>query len=398
LCLGFVLTAVVLAAGLTAKADEAGKPTELPRLQLYHDDRGNDVRLQIGTQLQMEFKSQDRGSHADNVNTTVMRLRSLRPVLTGTMLDGRLSLKLHLNVVPGAFEWLDVTFDYRFRQQFQLRYGVFKMPFTHYRMISKLRLQQVDWAITSKYFGCERQWGFALHNGFDKPPRWGYVLAVGTGENSRASHGIGIAMAYGAELSNTSDLAGDGGAVQFHPELFGQISYNSPGIDISSETDRERTGLRYSVALSGAWDLDPVPTVDFSHRVAPEFLIKFRGLSVTGVAYAGWSEMGEDLSSRLAMRGGLAHVGYRLSDRYEVALRYAAVSMTDDLKEDALVHALLEGTSAWYETWDLKEDYGLVFNIYFLEHQLKLQNGVQFLKTAVDRTDVLVQSQFQLWF
>jgi hypothetical protein len=59
---------------------------------------------------------------------------------------------------------------------------------------------------------------------------------------------------------------------------------------------------------------------------------------------------------------------------------------------------VLEGPLLGSETWDLKEDYALVFNIYLLEHQLKLQNGVQLLKTRIDRTDVLAQSQFQLWF
>jgi hypothetical protein len=326
---GCIAAVVVLCCGVAGWANEtSAKATDLPRLWLYQDDRGNAVRLQIGTQLMMEFKSKDNGSRADNTNTTVMRLRSVRPIITGTMLDGRLALKLQFNVVPGAFELLDMNFDYKFKSQFQLRYGVFKMPFTHYRMASKLRLSQMDWAITSKYFGAERQWGFALHNGYEKPPKWGYVFAVGTGENSRASHGKGIALAYGTELPNPSDLAGDGGSVQFHPELFGHVSYNSPGMDISSETDRERTDLRYSLALSGAWDLDPVPAVDFSYRVAPEVLLKYRGLCFTGVAYAGWAEIGDCGADHLAMRGGLVHVAYRLTDRYELAGRYAAVSMT----------------------------------------------------------------------
>lgn len=372
--------------------------SDLPKLNLYQDERGNAVRLQIGTQLQMEFKSKDQGSLADNVNTTTMRLRSVRPIVTGTMLDGKLAMKLQFNVVPGAFELLDVTFDYKFKKDVQLRYGVFKMPFTHYRMGSKLRLSQIDWAITSKYFGAERQWGFALHNGYEKPPKWGYVLAVGTGANSRASHGKGIALAYGRELPNPSDLAGDGGSQEFHPEIFGNVSYNSPGMDISSETDRERDGLRYSVALSGAWDLDPDYTLDFSYRAAPEILIKYQGLCVTGVGYAGWSEMGENLSDHLAMKGGLVHVAYRWCDQFELAARYAAVSMSDDVRADARRWSYWEETNQTSYTWDLKEDYALVLNIYFIEHQLKLQNGVQFLTQQVGRTDVLVQSQFQLWF
>ena len=398
ICLGMVVLTIMQTTGCPVKAETSAKPTDLPKLVLYKDDRGNEVRFLLGTQLQMEFKSKDMGSSADNVNTTVMRLRSVRPFVTGKMLDGRLALKVQLNVVPGTFELLDLNFDYKFKPDVQLRYGVFKMPFTHYRMASKLRLQQIDWAITSKYFGAERQWGFALHNGYEKPPRWGYVVAVGSGENSRASHGKGIALAYDRERPNPSDLAGEGGVAEFHPEIFGNLSFNSPGMDVSSETDRERTGLRYSLALSGAWDLDPEYTIDFSYRAAPEVLIKYKGLCVTGVWYAGWSEMGDDRSDHLAMRGGLVHVAYRWCDRYEIAARYAAVSMTDHLKHDVRAWSVREDSEVSDYVWDVKEDYALVFNIYFIEHQLKLQNGVQLLTPRIGRTDILATSQFQLWF
>ena len=393
-----IAAVMIMGCSTAALATESAKTADLPKLNLYQDERGNTVRLQIGTQLQMEYKSKDQGDRADNINTTTMRLRSVRPIITGTMLDGKLAMKIQLNVVPGTFELLDMNFDYKFKKDVQLRYGVFKMPFTHYRMGSKLRLTQMDWAITSKYFGAERQWGFALHNGFEKPPQWGYVLAVATGVNSRASHGKGIALAYGRELPNPSDLAGDGGSQEFHPEVFGNVSYNSPGMDISSETDRERTGLRYSVALSGAWDLDPEYTLDFSYRAAPEILIKYQGLCVTGVGYAGWSEMKGDLSDQLAMTGGLVHVAYRWCDQFELAARYAAVSMTDDLKTDASRWSYWEETNLTDYTWDTREDYALVLNVYFIEHQLKLQNGVQFLTQREGYTDVMVTSQFQLWF
>jgi len=396
--MGMVALAITMTTGCPARAGAPAESAGLPKLTLYKDDRGNEIRFLLGAQLQMEFKSKDMGSSADNLNTTVMRLRSARPFVTGTMLDGRLARKLQLNVVPGTLELLDLKFDYKFKPDGQLRYGVFKMPFTHYRMASKLRLQQIDWAVTSRYFGGERQWGFALHNGYENPPRWGYVVAVGTGENSRASHGKGIALAYDRALPNPSDLAGEGGGAEFHPEIFGNLSFNSPGIDISSETDRQRSGLRYSFALSGAWDMDPEYTIDFSYRAAPEILLKYRGWCVTGVGYAGWSEMGDGRSDRLAMRGGVLHLAYRWCDRYEVAVRYAAVAMTEGLKQDVRSWSLREGSDVSDYVWDLKEDYAIVFNIYFIEHQLKLQNGVQLLTPRVGRTDILATSQFQLWF
>lgn len=78
---------------------------------------------------------------------------------------------------------LDFYFNYKLRGPHQARLGQVKVPFTRYRIQSFQQLTFVDWAIVSKAFGAERQMGFALHNGYEKPSRYGYVIGIFSGQN-----------------------------------------------------------------------------------------------------------------------------------------------------------------------------------------------------------------------
>ncbi len=177
--------------------------------------------------------------------------------------------------------------------------------------------------------------GFALHNGYEEPPKWSYALGVFTGVNARASHAVYLPKIYGEDIVNPSNLADPGPNARFHPELFLHVSHNTKNIRVQSDTDEKRDGFRYSAGLSAAWDLDPTAYQDLQIRLAPEFLIKCQGLSIFAAGYAGFVEIGEPARTEPAMVGGLFQAAYRISNRYEVSARYAVVDFKNVIVNDA---------------------------------------------------------------
>ena len=249
----------------------------------------------------------------------------------------------------------------------------------------------------TKYFGAERQMGLALHNGYEKPPQWAYAFGVFTGVNAHASHNIEFAKLYGKELANPSDLSDPGPRAEFHPELFVHLSLNANGIRVRSDTDEERSGPRYSIGLSVAWDIDPEQGIDYSARFSPELLFKYSGVSASCIGYAGFSEMGASESSNLATLGGLFQMAYRIDGRYEVSARYAIADFTTAVIDDARAQA----AESAFDPVVRDEEIRLGVNLYFAGHSLKLQNDVGRLKrsyTEETRVNYVIRSQFQIAF
>lgn len=380
--------------------------------EIYSSDSTSSIRFQFAGQLRLTLDSRDKGSNDDRTNELSMRARSIRLTLNGIIYNPDLSYKLHLSAAPKSLELMDFFFNYKLKSNLQFRFGQYKTPFTRYRIQSVQRLVFVDLAIVTKYFGAERQMGFALHNGYEKPPQWGYIFGVFSGANARASHALGLSKVYGEDAVNPSDLSNPGTIGKFHPELFLHMTYNANNIKINSNSDAAKTGLRYSVGTSLSWDLDPTPYQDFSLRIAPEFLVKYRGLSIFAVGYAGYSKIGDPLKIRLAMTGGLFQTAYRINPTYEISLRYVLVDFDDKLTDDAHERALELITDSGNDP-DVLEQYknaGLVskeqevtlgLNLYILGHKLKWQSDFGWLRHSFideDRDDYLIRSQFQLAF
>ena len=393
-------------------------PASVGPFELVSADSTSRLRLQFVGQLRMGYDSKDNGSGKARTKETGMEARRIRLTLSGSVFSSDLTYRLHLSTAPGSLELMDFYFNYRSRRWMEFRYGQYKVPFTRYRIQSFTGLTFADWAIVTKFFGAERQMGFALHNGYEKPPRWGYVFGVFTGVNARASHGIGVAKMYGEEVANPSNLADPGSRATFHPEVFVHLCYNGRGIAVQSDTDEEGGGLRYGASVSGAWDIDPTAYQDFSVRLAPELLIKYRGLSFFSVGYAGFAEVGAAQVNKLAMVGGLWQSAYRLNRRLEFSARYALVDFRDAVIDDARSRAaaLIAGSQdelAPAELAALKTQYKdagqvrreqeatLGCNVYLIGHALKWQNDASMLRhnrRAETRVDYQVRSQFQVAF
>ncbi len=254
--------------------------------------------------------------------------------------------------------------------------------------------------------------GFAFHNGYEKPPEWGYVVGIFTDVNARASHALGASKVYCEETINPSNLADPGPIAKFHPKVFSHLTHNANEIRVQSNSDAERTGFRYSAGISSAWDLDPVAYRDFRLRLAPEFLIKYRGISIFTAGYAGFTDLGSPSKTELGMTGGLFQTSFRVNKTYEISIRYSIIdfksALTDDVYERAwLLIAESEGDSDIIAQYDnagqirREQEMTLGFNIYMLGHTLKWQNDIGWLRHSLideQKDDYLARSQFQLTF
>jgi len=387
-------------------------PSSIGPFELVDAGSNSKIRFQFAGQLWLYYQSLDNGPGNDRSNGLYMKARRIRLSLKGNIINPNCSFKLHLSAAPKSLELMDLYFNYKLDNRLQFRFGQYKVPFTRYRIQSFQRLVFVDWAIITKYFGAERQMGFSMHNGYEKPSAWGYVIGVFTGVNARASHAVGLAKVYGEETADPSDLVDPGPTAEFHPEFFLHVSRNANNIQVQSNTDAKRENLRHSVGLSAAWDLDPTEFQNFRIRLAPEFLFKYQGVSILGAAYAGYSDVNDPSQTKLTMVGGLFQTSYRVNKTYEVSIRYSIVDFRDVLINFARARSLqliddsgsdLDVITQYQNAGKVnrEEEITLAVNKYIIEHFLKWQTDFGWLKHSLDtetRNDFLVRSQFQLTF
>ena len=384
------------------------------------------LSLKFAGQLRCQFESNDKGGSTNRSEKVYMEARRIRPVMSLTLREYNLSFRLHLSTAPGSLELMDFYFDYHCKRKLSFRLGQYKVPFTRYRIQSFQRLTLADWAAVTKYFGAERQFGVAVHNGYEKPPPWGYAIGLFTGVNARASHAVGLETIYGEPISNPSDLADAGTRSEFHPELFVHLSYIHGNMDIASDTDARMTGLRWFLAAGAAWDFKPVLYRDLRLRLAQEVMVKYRGLAMTAIVYAGYVREKISKDNKLAMQGGLIQGAWRVNKSWELAGRLALIDLSDWLIDDAYARAqqLISAAQEALDNADEKElaqlyldeiqrvyrnagrvrreqEFLLGINIYFDGHYLKLQNDFGWLKHTLrdeSREDYIIRLQLQVAF
>jgi hypothetical protein len=419
-----VPAAVANAASSSARAAN-DKGNSVGPFEIASKDSTTWLRFQFAGQLRMDFERLDQGKGKDASNSLTTYARRLRPIFSVNLPEQHLLFRLHLSTAPKSLELMDLYSEYQARPNLRVRFGQYKVPFTRYRMQSFQRLTFVDWAIVTKAFGAERQMGVALHNGYEKPAKYGYAFGVFSGANARASHAVLLPEIYKESKPNPSDLAHASAAPKFHPELFLHLSYRAAGLDVQSDTDESRGDLRCGAMFSAAWDLDPTPHQDFRLRLAPEFLAKCRGMSFSTVGYAGFAKVGDPSDTELAMVGGVVQGAYRINNRYELSARYAIVDLQDALLNDVAaslgISPTVSGRSdegraetsysgespsaaasqAGAVQLMREQEVRIGVNTYILGHTLKWQNDAGWLmhdRSDGDLTDFVVRSQFQVTF
>jgi hypothetical protein len=242
--------------------------------------------------------------------------------------------------------------------------------------------------------------GISVHNGYEKPPQWGYIFGVFSGVNARASHAVGLAEFYDVEIVNPSDLSESNPRAGFHPEILIHVICNSAGIRAKSVNSTSQTGLGYSFGLSGAWDMEPDPEQDLPVRLSAETLLSYKKLKLAGVGYVGYAKIGDKIEADPVLLGFLAQADYRINRQLEISARYALVDFQEILTESDELMAIREyNPNAGQLLWD--EECTVGFSIYIMEHFLKLQSDFSRLQKTKRKdiiTDYTWRTQFQLAF
>ncbi len=329
----FLLLAALFSLPARAEIRERPKPA-------IATEAGDRIEFHLAMQLRWDYSYFDKGGESGTTNKIFFR--RVRPVLSGSFWEERLSFNLHLNLVPGAAELMDLWLGVRLHPQLQTQFGQMKIPFTRHRLNSFMDQPFVDWSHETIYFGAERQVGLMLHNGMKRPPAWEYQLGWFGGVNARASNGIAPALVYGTELHSPSLLVEPSQKLfsQMHSELVLHLARNLGGIDTGVPTDFQGGPLRASFGLSAAWDLDPRVGEDMRFRLAPEVEARAYGFSASAVFYLGLFDLARSSGEyRPGMLGGLLRASYFFGDRFELALRYAMVAVLEDLRIDARADA-----------------------------------------------------------
>lgn len=326
-----MLPLLPLSLGLALAADTP-VPDSLGPLVLRGD--GVSMRLRLGAQAlgQVDLlPAADR----DPVNHPLsLRFRRLRIGLAGRALDDRLSTGLQLNLVPGATELMDAWAQYKPQAGVEIRFGQFKVPWSRYREQSFSALVLSDWPSATRFFGAERQLGLSVGDGPAGQDALGWTLGVFSGVNARRTFAMGLADSFGTAVPNRSDLAGGNATWAVHPELIGRLTAGTPGMDTRTDFDVRGGAARILASLSGAWDLRPEPTEDFSGRAAAELLLKAHHLSAGLVSYAGFFDAGaQDLAP--AAWGGVGTLAWRPDPKWGLAAVYSRVEILPGLRDAA---------------------------------------------------------------
>jgi len=375
-------------------------------------------RLGVGLAVQLRYQLDATGIDDDDGDVdSFVEARRIRPTLLGTLASSKLAYYLHLSTTPGSLEFMDFYLDYALTPNLRARAGQWKIPFTRFRTGSFKNLTLVDWPITTLYFGAERQMGLALHNGYEKAPDGlAYEAGIFTGTNARASHAVGLARLYGEKFDNPSSLSNPGPRADLHPELVARAAYNMGQIDTSTDTDWAGGPLRLSAGFSAAWDLDPDRYIDLALRLAPEALMKLRGLSVATVFYLGFVRRGDGVADqRLGLLGATFQSSYLFLRQLELSVRYSIVQVDSRVAGDARDRAAaiiaaepgVENKAALARQYDgagqvrREHEAGVGLNVYLIGRSLKLQTDLSWLThDSVDErnSDLRLRAQLQLTF
>jgi len=279
-----------------------------------------------------------------------------------------------IETIPGKITLMDLFMDFKAHKHFRMRAGAHKPGFSRKRMNSWKKQQLVDFSMAPRYFGTERSLGMTLHNGYGKRTSVEYELGLYDSVPWRPNCGKGLTLITKETMPNPSLLSGEAYQyTEFLPEVIGHFAYNGNEINVTTETDWDRTGFRYSLGAGFSYDFDPVPLRDLATRTAAEAMIKIRGFNAFGTFFTGFYDIepGDKSDIALAMTGGVFQMGYKFGAPVELAARYFEVSTSKDFREDAALNAanMVAADQTLEETYkgagDLEGEHEATFGINF---------------------------------
>jgi phosphate-selective porin len=255
-------------------------------------------------------------------------------------------------------ELKDGYFDIVPYEEFGVKVGQFKVPYSRQEMISDSRQALPERSITNDVFTFSRDQGMDFHGGFEK--RFFYDLGIyngagelGAGEN-RASNPQGSQMLYNARASFMA--MGD------DPKyLFEQ----------SGDTKRSENPLW---GLESAWVWDTGDTTISELELSTIF--KGYGVGFEGAYLARYINPDTGLGGEQKSGGYYAQIGYMFTEHIEGVYR------------NAYVH--FSGGAHWTENT-------LGCNYYFYDHNLKLQASYSRLYSQPDQVTPVNVADQDLW-
>ncbi len=398
------------------------KPLKIKPFVLKSEDGLASIKFGLAVQMVYEStwtKVEDEGPHSNYIT-----FKHIQPGISGNLFTPDFTYKFSFEMVPGKIDVVDAFVDYSFHTHAQLRLGSTYVGFTRLRMNSWTNQALVDFSIGPKYFGSERQVGLTLHNGLDKPGEHEYEFGIYTGAPSRPSYDAGLAKVSKEKMLQPMILSEDNDDIdKIHPELVGHYAYNYNGIDVTTETDWEKTNFRCSAGLGLSYDPRPEAYRDFAMRTGLELMMKAYGWSFLTTFWTGFYDKSDEYGSpevdgnfNYAMLGLVLQSGYLIERYLEIVMRYSHVNVGSDYRKDvqARTQAILDGAADEAELAELESAYkgagvlendnelSLGINGYPLGKHLKLTSDVSLLwqeKVAADtKHDVRLRLLMQMTF
>ena len=414
--LRFVVAATCIFAFSSATPSARADMPKPPKFEVLANDGVSSISLHLWAQFRLEYLESGHWSEAPIERDARLLLRRVRPVINGKLIDEDISYQLHLSTAPRSLELMDLFVDYRAQADLNFRVGQYKIPFTRHRMNSFRARQVADWSLPTRYFGAERQYGVMAHNGLAKPPPFEYQLGVFSGVNARKAAAVGIPISYADPTPNPSDLIAPAPAADLHPEVVAHVALNRGGINVRDPSDLEGGGLRYSIGMSAAWDIRPSARQDTALRLAPELMVKYRGMGAIAAGFLGvCKQVALSGGHKPCLAGVVVSASHMIGQRYEIALRYGGVQRLAALRDDARQYGdemiaaatdpeeIAELTARYQDVDRVRAEHELAtgFNVYLRGTALKWQIDAAWLiqdRSDENRHDLRARTQLQLAF
>lgn len=380
----------IIASSFTAHAESGWKK------QFFLESDDGDYKLEFKGRLQVRYSLVNRENNATSVagddfaNSFMVRRAYL--TFTGNVFTKDLTYDLTVNATATAagqvleYGW----FSYKFIDPFQLKAGLFKIPFNRQEITSSGKQQFVDRSLANERFNLDRSIGVIIHGtGMDKKIE--YYLAGFNGRSTRLTQNVSNEL--GATLR-----------VVWNP--MGEYGYKESAIDNKDEVDM-------TVGVAGAFYHEEPTVLASQDRVLMgnmDFGLKYKRFSFQTEGFMRSTAPGGGVSSVTDI-GYYAQAGYFLvPEHFEVALR--ASSLFDDIGDNATTNVWVNNGSltnlgGFFDGVDEAGDssneheFSLALNYYIKNTNIKLQGQYSFvLDGQAGRNDIvnhiaMVQAQVE---
>ena len=276
-----------------APAEPAGEPVGMLRYDkgyvLTSGDGEFEMKVSLRSQVQYAFLLTDN-TGVDDETVSKFSLPRVRLYLEGHAYGKANAYKLELDVGnKGSVVTRDMWIDHAFADNFHLRAGEWKQPYSRHEMVSDYTGWFTERSIVNEFAEAGRDLGVALHNNYEKSPEgieWAVGLFNGTGKIDRPTQTLTCpdpSDPEGCAISPPTNVPAD-----WDPAIVARVGFNHGGIKGYSNADLEGGPLRIAAALSYRANLNNFqkdPSDDsmlVDHAIGADMMLKVEGFDLEG--------------------------------------------------------------------------------------------------------------------